>query len=290
MSRIGWSFLTAACIAGWASAAPRVAPPTPPAKRKPAQVTFTPDQLFEFAKAVIADKRGDLVGAEHHYENVNRGAPIADVHWNLADVALRRERLNEAVKQLEKYIALVESEADKQAAAKLIDEIKARPYRLGVSGTEPGGVLFVDGVRFPQNAPVVMELDPGSHVVDWIGREGYERTQHGGSLMGSAITRMGEHEAARNVVRGGNVILAMNDVMPSYGVWERDGVSYNMNARIQLAPGHYDLPYYDGKLACTNLVFDVPRDGVVYVFVTASRPKPGTYCHAITITQTKVKP
>jgi hypothetical protein len=38
------------------------------------------------------------------------------------------------------------------------------------------------------------------------------------------------------------------------------------------------------------LVFDVPRDGTVFVYIRAQRPAGRQPCHPITVTQTKVRP
>jgi hypothetical protein len=87
---------------------------------------------------------------------------------------------------------------------------------------------------------------------------------------------------------GGNVAIGIYGSVSLSREWEFKGNTFWVDRRFQLPPGHYEIPLYEPNRACSNIVFDVPRDGMVFVFVNAER-HPTRDCSNITVTATKVK-
>lgn len=281
MRWVGWSFVVASLAGGLAGAQPRVAPPTPPPNRKPALATYTPQQLQSWAEAIMAEKRGDLDEAGSKWDGVVRGQPVANGYWNLADVKIRHERYHEALRALEQYIKL--DDADKEAGEALIKKLKSMPFRLSISGSEARGVIFVDGVKIA-NSPATLELDPGKHAIHWIGEKDYGDHTVNASPGKDDLQRMGSSETEP---AGGNVAIGVFGPVSLSRDWEYKGQTFVVDQRFTLPPGHYDIPLYEPNRACSNIVFDVPRDGMVFVFVKAEQST--TQCAPITVTTTKVK-
>lgn len=266
-----------------AGAQNRVAPPPPAPNRRPALVTYSPLQLELWAKAILAEKRGDLDDAGREWENVVRVEPIANGYWNLADVKIRHERYDEALRALRQYIKL--PDADVAAGEALIAKLTTQPYRLSISGIEARGSIFVDGVRIA-SSPATLELDPGQHAIHWIGERGYADATVRAAPGKDDVQRMGDHDVEPT---GGNVAIAVFGPLPLSREWEYKGQTFTVDARFTLPPGHYDIPLYEPNRACSTIAFDVPRDGMVFVFVK-SEPRRRLDCFPITVTTTKVKP
>lgn len=282
MNRIGWSLLPALVVGGVAFAQPRLAPPPPPPNRKPALASYTPQQLESWAKAMMAEKRGDLDQAEREWDGVVRGHPVANGYWNLADCAIRHERFRDALRALEEYVKLPDADAEQGKAR--IEKLKTMPYRLSISGAESGGVIFVDGKKLTAS-PATIELPDGDHAIHWIGPTQYDdRTVHARAGY-DQLERMGGRDRDPT---GGNVAIGVYGSVSLSGPWDYKGQTFVVDKRFSLPPGHYDIPLYEPNRACSNIVFDVPRDGFVFVFVKAERSG-SRHCSAITVTTTKVK-
>jgi hypothetical protein len=99
------------------------------------------------------------------------------------------------------------------------------------------------------------------------------------------LHRMGNNEKAP---RGGNVAIGVYGSVPLSNEWEHNGQTFWVDRRFDLPPGHYSIPLYEPNRACSNIVFDVPKDGFVFVFVKAER-QGSRDCSPITVTSTKVK-
>ncbi len=264
-----------------ADAQPRVAPPPPAPNRKPALTTFTPIQLEMWGEAMMAERRGDLDAAGSKWERIVRVEPIANGFWNLADVKIRHERYHEAVRALESYIK--HPDADVAAGEALLAKLEAMPYRAYFSGDEAGGVLFVDGKKIA-SSPATIEFPDGDYAVHWIGPRGYHHDVIHAKAGRDELRRMGSTKDKT----GGNVVIAVHGSVAVSNEWQYKGKTFWVNRRFDLPPGHYDIPLYEPNRACSNIVFDVPRDGTVFVFVRAARTSRD--CSNITVTATKVTP
>ncbi len=282
MRLYGWSLILASLASGLAAAQPRLAPPPPPPNRKPALPTYTPLQLQLWAKAMMAEKRGDLDEAEREWDNVNRGEPIANGLWNRADCAIRHERFREAIRALEEYVKL--PDADKEAGDALIAKLKKMPYRVSISGSEPRGTIFVNGVKLT-TSPATIELPDGEHAIHWISATRYDDATIRARAGQDDMRRFGTNEKAPT---GGNVAIGVYGSVALSGEWEYKGNTFAVDKRFSLPPGHYDIPLYEPNRACSNIVFDVPRDGFVFVYVKAERGG-SRDCSPITVTTHKVK-
>jgi hypothetical protein len=237
-----------------------------------------------WGKAMIAEKRGDLDQAEREWDSVVRLDPVANGYWNQADVAIRHERYSDALRALASYMKL--DDADKEAGQALIDKLEHMPYRLSISGSEPGGVIFVDGVKLT-TAPATIELDSGEHAIHWIGAKGFDDATVRAAPGKDDLRRMGTRSDDKDP-EGGNVAIGIYGSVPLSLEWEYNGNTFWVDRRFTLPPGHYDIPLYEPNRACSNIVFDVPRDGMVFVYVKAER-RGGRDCSSITVTPTKVK-
>lgn len=231
----------------------------------------------------MAEKRGDLDQAEREWNNVVRGEPVANGYWNLADCAIRHERFSDARRALEAYVKL--PDADVAAGEALIAKLKAMPFRLSISGADPRGVIFVNGKKFGVS-PATIELEDGRHAIHWISAEGYDDAIVHARKGNNELKRMATHEREPT---GGNVAIGVFGSVALSREWKYKGNTFTVDRRFQLPPGHYDIPLYEPNRACSNIVFDVPRDGFVFVFVKAER-NAGRDCSDITVTTTKVKP
>lgn len=271
-----------ALVGDIAGAQPRLAPPPPPPDRKPALATYSPRQLETWAKAIMAEKRGDLDEAAREWDNVVRGEPVANGYWNLADCELRHERYRDALRALEAYVKL--DDADKEAGEAKIQKLKTMPYRLSISGGEPRGTIFVDGKKLA-TAPATIELPEGEHAIHWIGATRYDDRTVRARPGQDDVQRMGTNEKAPT---GGNIAIGVYGSVALSNEWEYEGHTFTVDRRFTLPPGRYNIPLYEPNRACSNLVFDVPRDGFVFVFVKAER-SPSRNCAQITVTTTKVK-
>lgn len=272
--------LATVLVGGSALAETRLAPPPPPPNRRPALATYSPAQLESWARAMMAEKRGDLDDAGREWEGLVRGEAVANALWNLADVKIRHERLHEARRALEAYVKL--PDADVAAGQALLDRLAKQPYRLSISGSERG-VIFVDGKKIAAS-PATLELDPGRHAVHWIGERDYGDATVNAAPGKDDLQHMGSSEKEP---AGGNVAIGVYGPVSLSREWEYKGQTFTVDRRFTLPPGHYDIPLYEPNRACSNLVFDVPRDGMVFVFVKAEQST--TQCAPITVTTTKVK-
>lgn len=266
-----------------ASANPRVAPPPPAPNRKPALPTYKPLELEIWAEAMMYEKRGDLDEAARKWADIARGDDaVANGYWNLADCEIRHERFDDARRALESYVK--HPDADKEAGEALLAKLKKQPYRLSISGSEARGVIFVDGVKLT-NSPATIELDEGEHAIHWIGPTAYDDATIRARPGQDDLHRMGGNEKAPT---GGNVAIGVYGPVPLSREWEYNGQTFWVDRRFDLPPGHYSIPLYEPNRACSNITFDVPKDGFLFVFVKAERAG-SRDCAPITVTSTKVK-
>ncbi|MFN0248174.1 MAG: tetratricopeptide repeat protein [Kofleriaceae bacterium] len=284
---IGWALVsvvvaTVAGLEAHADARPRVAPPPPPPNRKPALATYTPVQLELWAEAMIAEKRGDLDEAGSKWDSVVRSEPVANGYWNLADVKIRHGRYDEAIRALENYVK--QPDADVAAGEALLQKLKEMPFKLYVSAIEAGGVLFVNGKKLT-TSPATLEFDKGEYALHWIGPRGYDDMTVNAKPGKDDLRRMGGSDKEPE---GGNVAIGIYGSVALSREWEYKGQTFWVDRRFDLPPGRYDIPLYEPNRACSTIAFEVPRDGMVFVFVKAER-NPSRGCSDITVTTTKVK-
>jgi hypothetical protein len=101
------------------------------------------------------------------------------------------------------------------------------------------------------------------------------------------LKRMGSRDEKEPT--GGNVAIGVYGSISLSREWDYKGNTFWVDRRFTLPPGHYDIPLYEPNRACSNIVFDVPRDGFVFVFVKAERVPGARDCSQITVKTTKVK-
>jgi tetratricopeptide (TPR) repeat protein len=260
---------------GIAAASPSQGKPV----RKPAPPDMESDRLSRFVDAIIADKRGDLDDAVNRYQSANSGKDYPAVHYNLADLHRRRERWDEAIRSYEKYLELAPSAPDRAAVQKIIEQIKKTPQQIVVDGEDLDAVVFVDG-KPAGPSPLVTTLPEGDHVIDRIGPESYQHDYVNAKPMKD------QHVTAYRDGTG-NVVLATST---SYGgSWQDGEVTYKMNQRFTLKPGRYDTYFFSPGRACSPVSFQVPADGVVFVFIDAPRKLVRDGCTPIKVTAQKIQ-
>ena len=251
--------------------------------RKPAPVDLPADRLSYFADAVIADKAGDLDTAVNRYRSAmsNGDKEHAAIVYNIADLDRRREKYEDAIKGYKKYLELAPDAKDRAAVQKLIEEIAKTPMTIVVDGEDLDAVVFIDG-KPAGPLPVVQSLTDGDHVIDVIGPATYKHDY----VMARPLAQ-GHLTAYSNEREAGNVVIATS---ARYGGGWRDGeIEYRVNDRITLKPGRYDTYFQEPGRACSPLSFQVPADGLVYVFVDAPREAERGKCMPIKVTAQKIQ-
>ena len=248
--------------------------------RKPAPVDLPADRLSYFADAVIADKAGDLDTAVNRYRSALSGdKEHAAIVYNIADLDRRREKYEDAIKGYKKYLELAPDAKDRAAVQKLIDDIAKTPMTIVIDGEDLDAVVFVDG-KPAGPSPVVMSLPDGEHVIDRIGPASYKHDYVTARPMAQ------QHVTAYSNERAGNVVLATSARYS--GSWRDREIEYRMNDRFTLPPGRYDTYFFEPGRACSPLSFQVPADGLVYVFVDAPRERSAN-CVPIKVTAQKIQ-
>ena len=253
------------------------APPKP--VRKPPPPGLTAEQLDNFVDAVIEDKKGELGRAINEY----RSSSLADVPaatYNIADLYLRQEDYDDAVKYYKKYLEQAPSAPDREAVQKLIEQIQKTPAQVVVSGDDFDAVVFIDGK--PAGAsPLVTSVAEGKHIVDRIGPTSYVH----GYIEAKPMEH--EHVAAyeHHMKKDGNVILSSS--LGTVGSWKDGDKQYEMGHRFTLPPGRHDTFYWEPGRTCSPISFEVPKDGLVYVFVDGDR-NAKSKCIPIKVTAQKI--
>jgi hypothetical protein len=252
-----------------------LAGPPPKAVRKPAPADLPQNSLTYFVDGVMLDKAGDWDLAISRYRSA--GSDVPAVVYNIADLQRRREDWNEAIFMYKKYLELAPDAPDRAAVQKLIEQLQNTPVQIVVDGPDPDGVVFIDGK--PAGAsPLVTSLADGEHVVERIGPTTYIH-QH-------VRPEPRQHRHITGADREGNVVLSSNG--SSSGSWRDGDKTFQMHERFKLPPGRVDTFYFAPGRACSPLSFDVPAEGLVYVFVDVAETKRGN-CTPIKVTAQKIQ-
>ena len=252
------------------------APPTKPV-RKPAPAGLDADTLAAFVDAVIEDKAGDLDAAITRYQRVGKAVP--NVAYNIADLYRRMEDYERAIEMYKKYLELAPKAPDRAAVQKLIDQLAKTPMLLVVDGDDLDAVVFIDG-KPAGPSPLVTRVADGHHVVDRIGPGTYEHDSLTAKAMGyKHITSYREQT--------GNVVMSTS---ASYGgSWNDGGKTFHMHDRFTLPPGRVDTVFFKPGQACSPVSFEVPTDGLVYVFIESPRDMNRDGCTPIKVHAQKIQ-
>lgn len=179
-------FLHSVCLAtvvigsptlGWAQRTPRRPPPTtqPPAT-PPATDPATIGRI-SFDRAVHALEESRFADAALAFEESYRINPVPVVQFNLAYAYRGLGRINDAIQQIERFLAAPGSTpADRVAAAQTeLTTLRGLLVHVQVTRTPADAQLMVDG----QIATLVgteLVVDPGHHVLE-LSRDGYRRAR-----------------------------------------------------------------------------------------------------------------
>jgi tetratricopeptide (TPR) repeat protein len=251
------------------------APPKP--VRKPPPAGIDKEQLSSYVEAILKDKEGDLDGAVSRYQRIKDLPPVM---YNMADLERRMENYERAVELYKKYLELAPNAPDRAAVQKLIDQLQKTPTTLVVDGDDLDAVVFIDG-KAVGPSPLVTQLADGMHVVDRIGPNSYDHRAVDAKPMKHVHQRGYGNEKTGNVVMSSPVAYS--------GSWRDGDKQFRMHERFTLPPGRVDTYLFEPGRACSPISFQVPADGVVYVYVDAPRERPakGT-CTPIKVTAQKI--
>lgn len=248
--------------------------------RKPAPAELTADRLAYFADAVTADKAGDLDTAHNRYRSASDGKEHAALVYNMADIDRRREHYEAAIAGYKKYLALAPNAPDKAAVEKLIAQLASMPMRIVVDGDDLDAVVFVNG-KPAGPSPLATSLPDGEHIIDRIGPTAYRHDVVIAKPLGY------QHITAYSTERAGNVV--MSTPIRHGGSWRDGDHEYRMNQRFTLAPGRYDTYFFSPGRACSPLSFQVPADGLVFIYIDGPRELKRDGCTPIKVTTQKIQ-
>jgi len=236
------------------------------------------DRLEYFVDGVMLDKAGDLELAASRYRSASDGMKHANIAYNIADLERRMEDWRAAIEMYKKYLELAPDAPDRAAVQKLIEQIEKTPQAIYVDGEDLDGVVFIDG-KPAGPSPLATTLTEGRHVVDRIGPSSHSHR--------TVMARPMQHEhITSHSDDTGNVVLSTSSSLG--GSWKDGKTEYQMNARFALPPGRYDTYFMRPGWACSPLSFEVPKDGLVYVFIDAPKEKSGE-CIPIKVTSQKIQ-
>lgn len=131
-----------------------------------------PASAQDLARARALDQQGIKAYTEHRYNDAIRyfeeayrlGGPPFEV-WNIAKCRIELDQPEEAVEQIDKYLALPNVPAeDRKEAQTTLDSLKKRPSTLTVSSSPSGGVVSIDGKPVGKT-PLSVSVAPGNHTV-----------------------------------------------------------------------------------------------------------------------------
>ena len=268
--RLAWLSLLVGSVA-------LAAPPKP--VRKPAPPDLDAKALANWVEAIIYDKKGDYDAAISRYQSVGKDMPA--VMYNIADLQRRAEEWDRAIEAYKKYLELAPNASDKAAVEKLIEQIQKTPQVIVVDGEDLDAVVFVNGKAMGPS-PVVTSLPDGEHVVDRIGPASFESERvYAKPMQNRHINAASYREEAGNVV--------MSSSSPYTGSWNDGDKQFQMHHRFKLPPGRVDTYYFSPGRACSPISFEVPADGVVYVWVDAPKDNPRGGCIPIKVTAQKIQ-
>jgi tetratricopeptide (TPR) repeat protein len=244
--------------------------------RKPAPPGLDKDQLEAYVEAILKDKEGDYDAAINRYQRIK---DVAAITYNMADLERRQEDYKRAIELYKKYLDLEPNAPDRAAVQKLIDQLAKTPTTLVVDGDDLDAVVFLDGKPVGPS-PFVTQVADGYHVVDRIGPDSYIHDAFEAKPLGY------EHETAHSGERLGNVVMSTS---ARYGgSWQDGDKTFQMNARFTLPPGRVDTYFFKPGRACSPISFEVPADGVVYVYIDAPREMTKGGCTPIKVTAQKI--
>lgn len=132
----------------------------------------TPAVAQDLSRARALDQQGIKAYTEHRYNDAIRyfdeayrlGGPPFEL-WNIAKCRIELDQPEEAVEQLEKYLALPNLPADDRKDAKeQLEQLKKRPSTLTVSTSPSGAAVSVDGKPVGKT-PLSVSVTPGMHTV-----------------------------------------------------------------------------------------------------------------------------
>ena len=132
----------------------------------------TPAGAQDLARARALDQQGIKAYTEHRYNDAIRyfeeayrlGGPPFEV-WNIAKCRIELDQPEEAVEQIDKYLALPNVPADdRKEAQTTLDALKKRPSTLTVSSSPSGGAVSLDGKPVGKT-PLSVSVAPGNHTV-----------------------------------------------------------------------------------------------------------------------------
>lgn len=252
------------------------APPKP--VRKPAPPGLDARALDAFVQAVIADKAGDYDKAISRYQIAGKDLPA--VVYNLADLHRRIEDPERAIELFKRYLELAPKAPDRAAVERLIAELARTPMTIVVDGDDLDAVVFIDG-KPAGPSPLVTQLPDGDHVIDRIGP-----TTHLHDTIAAKPMKRRHLTAYREVT--GNVVLSTS-IIGYGGSWKDGDKQFRMGDRFSLPPGRVDTFLFRPGLACSPVSFEVPKDGLVYVFVEGPRDVKREGCTPIKVHAQKIQ-
>jgi tetratricopeptide (TPR) repeat protein len=249
------------------------APPKP--VRKPAPAGLPPDQLSAFVDAVLEDKAGDYDDAISRYQRIK---DVANVEYNIADLYRRAEDYQRAIERYKKYLELAPNAPDRAAVQKLIDQLAKTPMTIVVDGEDLDAVVFIDG-KAAGPAPLITQLADGYHVVDFVGPTLFAHNTVDAKPLAY------KHDTAYRETKG-NVVMSTN--VRYGGSWHDGDKTFRMHDRFTLPPGRVDTYFFEPGRACSPVSFEVPKDGLVYVYIDAPREMTKGACTPIKVTAQKI--
>lgn len=234
--------------------------------------------MSSFVDAVIEDKRGEIDRAISLYHSDRlEGVPAAT--YNLANLYHRKEEPRRAAELYKKYLEQSPSAPDRAAVQKLIEQLEKTPFQVVVDGDDFDAVVFIDG-KPAGPSPLVTTLTDGWHTIDRIGPETYENEKVEARPMWDRRVTGSQRDQTGNVVLSSS--YAYN---PS---WKDGDKRFNLHSRFTLPPGRVDTFFMEPGRGCSPISFDVPKDGVVFVYLEVPRDPVKSGCTPIKVTAQKI--
>jgi len=285
-----------------------VADAQPAAQRKKAPDRFARAASDAFVAATEADQQGDLATALGLYQKAFQISPHPSTIYNIGDLQRRMNKLTDAIKSFETYLALSPRASDRAQVEKLIAQLARTPGTVFVTTTQPrdpkamdlaSAYILVDGeieVR-PGTEPTLtpetgtykgieLLLAPGARIIDVVTPLTHGRDR--------CIVRPGERSICS--VRAdpridGNVVVSSDTSSLHVLVDPRDADrDSRTNTRFERPPGRARLLLRDRRFECAPLVLDAPAGGdVAYAFVTTKESSTYERCRALQIKRQRLR-
>ena len=269
--RSAWLVLVSTFVTSTAFAAP------PKPVRKPPPPSLDAKALDYYVDALLHDKAGEYERAVNSYRSLDE-EKLPAILYNIADLYRRMDEPARAIEWYTKYLELAPNAPDQAAVQKLIEQLAKTPASIYVDGDDFDAVVFIDG-KPAGPSPLATQLADGRHVVDRIGPSSYQsHTVHAKPMLFDHV------HATRDAT--GNVVLSTSSTYG--GTWTDGDKTFRMGDRFTLPPGRVDTYYFKPGRACSPLSFEVPTDGVVYVYVEELGEKKRDACVPIKVTAQKI--